>query len=519
MASGTCISLIALVCRDKCVDIAMPWIKQNIQNADWRPREAAMLALGSIMEGPSSQRLAADVQQAIPLLLHIMQADQNEMVKDTTAWTLGRICGLHLPVLVAGGQEMMNKLMQVLVASLGDVPRVSNNVCYAFHNMAEAVDEVPTADPNTNMLTPYFRVVVEKLLATAMRKDWDENNLRNSAFEAVNQLVLNAAPAQLQLISELVPFFCQRLNESLNTQITTGELKTMHVVLQAQLCGSIQCVTNKLAEKIAPHADTIMQLLLQVFRSKDATAHEEAFMAIGAMANAIEGGFEKYMHAFHPFLQQGLNKHEEYQVCVVAAGVVGDVARSLEGKMLPFCDDIVTLLLRNLQNPRLNRAVKPPILAVFGDIALAIGGHFQKYLPVVMTMLQQAGQIRTPDTDDEDLNEYVEKLRAGILDAYTMIVQGLNGDGKAELLRPYINVMGRFLGTVATEGSDDDETAKAVCGVLGDMAQALGVLVKPIVQHEFAMGHDGIYEQCLKSEDPSIKQTGQWAKQLATSLR
>ena len=481
-----------------------------------------MLALGSIMEGPSQQRLAADVRQAMPLLLHVMTTDQNEMVKDTTAWTLGLICGLHLPII--NNPQLLTQMVMVFIKSLDDVPRVAANVCFACHNLAEAADEVPVADANSNILSPYFKQLVEKLLATAMRDDWEENNLRNSAFEAVNQMVSNAAMGQMQLILELVPFFCQKLQESLSTQITTGELKRCHMVLQAQLCGSLQCAINKLEERIAPHADNIMQLLLRVFSSKDATAHEEAFMAIGAMANAVEGAFAKYMHAFHPFLQQGLNKHEEFQVCIVAAGVVGDVARALEGQVLPFCDDIVTLLLRNLQNPRLNRAVKPPILAVFGDIALAIGGNFEKYLPVVMTMLQQAGQLRTPPADEEDMVDYVISLRSGILDAYTGIIQGLHGDQKAaDLLRPYRNMMGKFLGTVATEGGhgghNDDETIRAICGVLGDMAQAMGACVKPIVTHEFAAGPTGIYAQCLKSENSSTRDTGNWAKGVVAALQ
>jgi importin subunit beta-1 len=496
MAGGTCLSLAAQVAKDGIVAPIMPFITGNIQNPDWRHREAAMLAFGSIMEGPSEETLKPYVQQALPLLLHQMGADKNELVKDTTAWTLGRVCGLHTEAITA---EMWPQLCQVLVTSMDDVPRVANNICFACHNLAQAMDDV-CEDEATNPLSPYFKVMVEKLLATADRSDWDENNLRVAAYEAVNMMVSNAANDIRPLIKELVPYFCQKLDASLKKEIVTSDDKDEQYQLQALLCGTLQTAINHLEGEIAPLADSIMQLLLRVFSCRSATAHEEAFMAIGAMANAVEGGFGKYMTAFHPFLKHGLAQHEEHQVCVVAAGVVGDV---------------VTLLIRNLQNPKLDRSVKPPILGVFGDIALAIGGNFEKYLPVAMTMLQQAGRIATPDPDDEDMVEYVSTLREGILDAYAGVIQGLHGDNKASLLQPYANLMGQFLGVVSMDENRDDDTTRAIAGVLGDMAQSLGPAVKLIVTHQFAQK---VLNECKASDVDSTKEMGNWAISVIAEL-
>ena len=136
-----------------------------------------------------------------------------------------------------------------------------------------------------------------------------------------------------------------------------------------------------------------------------------------------ETDFERYMQHFRPFLSMGLSNSQEHQVCQVAVGVVGDICRALEGNMEPYCEEIVPLLLALLQDPALQRDVKPPILSCFGDIGLALGGGFEKYLEVTMIMLGQAQGMVVHDKSNQDMLEYVDKLREGILEAFTGILQ------------------------------------------------------------------------------------------------
>jgi importin subunit beta-1 len=75
----------------------------------------------------------------------------------------------------------------------------------------------------------------------------------------------------------------------------------------------------------------------------------------------------------------------------------------------------------------MERSVKPHIISCLGDIAMAVEGYFERYLPYVMMMLVQASQIKF-DTQDYENLEYLAQLQEAILEAYTAIIQGLFRD-------------------------------------------------------------------------------------------
>ncbi len=79
----------------------------------------------------------------------------------------------------------------------------------------------------------------------------------------------------------------------------------------------------------------------------------------------------------------------------------------------------------------LGNQFKPAILQCFGDIAQAIGGHFETYLSVVAQVLQQAASINpSPDTSFE-LLDYVVSLREGIMDAWDGIIVAMKAGNKS----------------------------------------------------------------------------------------
>lgn len=68
-------------------------------------------------------------------------------------------------------------------------------------------------------------------------------------------------------------------------KILSIEDKEEQVELQSLLCGVLQTIIQRVGLHIKQWSDEMMNLFLQVFNSKNASVHEEALMAIGAIAN------------------------------------------------------------------------------------------------------------------------------------------------------------------------------------------------------------------------------------------
>jgi len=95
-------------------------------------------------------------------------------VRDTAAWTFGRVCEI-IPE-AAINETYLKPLLESLVNGLKSEPRVAANVCWAFTGLAEAsydqaAGNEDQAQPETYCLSQYFEFIVQKLLETTDRPD------------------------------------------------------------------------------------------------------------------------------------------------------------------------------------------------------------------------------------------------------------------------------------------------------------------------------------------------------------
>jgi importin subunit beta-1 len=289
MAGQICLSLISLTVEDAVVPVIMPFVQQNIQNENWRLRDAAIMAFISMLDGPKVETIGPFVSQSVPVLLQLL-SDPNVTVRDSAAHCISRICLLYVRLVPT---DIFPNLMQALLAKCGEgSPKVASQACTALFNLASAFSDEATQHQDTNALSKYMQTLMETLLKVCDRQDSDEANLRVAAMEAISVLIANSAEDVQSLLAQLLPAFVQRFEATFTMQDFDASEQLKKEQIQGLLCAVIQALYRKLDKQVVePMTDKIMEQLLRVLQAKNANCHEEVFSAISAISDVVEADF------------------------------------------------------------------------------------------------------------------------------------------------------------------------------------------------------------------------------------
>lgn len=280
---------------------------------------------------------------------------------------------------------------------------------------------------------------------TVLCRTNNEGNARTAAYEAIAVLIANAPNDSIGFAEQVGNDILSRMENLLNVHnqlvgsddrnswnelqgncCSVTQVSSMRVQVMMKLTMCLQAIIRKVEKAILPVADRIMTIVLGLLANsaKDAAVAEDAFMTISTLVIAIEQDFEKYVGHTMGYIQAALSTLDEFQVFTSAVGVTGDIARAIHKSIAPYCNDLLSALLAALASPVLHRTAKPTVVAVFGDIAIALGQDFNQYLDSVMGMLSQAGQVKADASSDMAMQEFVWAMRESITEAFTGILSG-----------------------------------------------------------------------------------------------
>uniref|UniRef100_A0A914EA66 Importin subunit beta-1/Transportin-1-like TPR repeats domain-containing protein n=1 Tax=Acrobeloides nanus TaxID=290746 RepID=A0A914EA66_9BILA len=460
-AAAVCITLLAQCTQDAIVEQIWPFIAQHFGNDNWHYKEAAIMAFGSIVEGPSAQSLHNLVEQAIMPLIGTLN-DAHAAVRETAVWAIGRICDTYADLVTR--PETLQSLIPALFTALHQEPRVAFNVCWAISSLVKAAYQVAAEqgtdendEPATYILSSVFQQMVDKLIKTTDRIDANTANLRIASYEALMELIKNSPQDCYAVVQQTTFIVLKKLEQLLNIEhsLVSNSDKAQLRNLQSLLCATLQSVLRKMHREDVPAiSDPIMAGLLQIMQrcvdKESGGVMEDALVAVTELITIMGVQFGKYMDQFKPFLLAGLINYEDPQVCLAAIGVLSDLCRAFEGQIFPLMDEFMTHLLQILENTTVKRTVKSHALGCFGDIAIALGANFARYLNTTMDWLVNAASAaQISNLDDIDQIEYVELLLEHCIASFTGIVNALRGQNELALLLPHVQNMVQPIDMVA----------------------------------------------------------------------
>ncbi|KAI0400407.1 armadillo-type protein [Xylaria palmicola] len=468
-AAYQCLQLYAQAVGANIVPPVLSFVEQHLRSEDWHYREAAVAAFGAIMDGPEEKTLEPIVKQALPVLINMMD-DSSIFVKDSTAYALGRITEACSEAI--DPNTHLDPLIRALFAGVHE-PKMAASCCWALMNLADRFSG--DFEATSNPITPHFNQSVQTLLEVTSQAASD-STVRTTSYEVLSAFVQHAATDSFQAIAQLSDVVIKRLEETIpmQSQVVSIEDRIALEEIQTSLSTVLQAIIQRLEKEIAPQGDRIMQVDLQILNTvgPKSSVPEAIFATISGLANAMEEDFFKYMEAFSPFLYNALANQEEPSVCSMAIGLVSDITRSMGERSQPYCDNFMNYLLNNLRSASLSNQFKPAILQCFGDIASAIGGHFETYLSVVAQVLQQAASVTASPDGSYEMYDYVISLREGIMDAWGGIIGAMKISGKTQALQSYVQSIFQLLNIIAQDMNRSESLMRSAMGVIGDLADA-----------------------------------------------
>ncbi|CDJ29179.1 importin subunit beta-1, putative [Eimeria mitis] len=349
MAAAICLGLCAQVVKDAILPPVLEFVQLNFSSTEWRRREASLLALGCVMEGPSAEAMAPYVATSFPMLVKAVASDVSVAVRDSAAWTLGKAAQQHAPIVLrhlfppAGVQpagapaNSSGELLLAIVERLADQPRVAVHICWMLHELADNINTpegraayqgtTDAQQQDQNPLDPIFPKLCEALLSVSERPDADEKNLREAAFNCMGALIKNAGSACWNHLLSLLEHFEGQLRKSFSFEQTEQTKQR-----QGMLCGVIQILCLRLGDQVCCVALFKFSAYAWVFQRP----------TNGVQANQAEGSTS-------PSNPQGFVVSSEPSVCD-ALLALSALINSSGPAVSPFAGEVADLLVLQMQH-------------------------------------------------------------------------------------------------------------------------------------------------------------------------
>lgn len=357
--SAAALDVLASVFHEKVFDTTLPYLKLNLNHAEWPNREAAVLAIGAIADGCLNV-VQPHLPDLIPFLVSLLE-DPHPVVRQITCWSLGRYSGWASHLEPAGKDRFFLPMMDgILRRMLDNNKRVQEAAASAFANLEEKA--------NKELENPKYCEVIARQFAECFAKYKDRNMF--ILYDCVQTLAEHVGPTlqSPELVHSLMPALLTRWEK------VADQSREMFPLLEC-----LSYVATALGNTFQPYAGPIFERCIRIITRN----LQDAMQAAG---------------------QPELDEPDK-DFLVTSLDLLSAVIQALDGKdsarlvaqSQPGMFDLLVYCLEDNNND-----VKQSAYALLGDCAIYIFAELEPSLDRVLSVLVTQLDLEQTISEVED---------------------------------------------------------------------------------------------------------------------
>ncbi|RDD45158.1 Importin subunit beta [Trichoplax sp. H2] len=451
-----CFHAIGAIYQVDVFEIMKDIMKDSIHEHQFQCRAAAVIALGSFSEflQINKDKHQEFLNSLIQILMKMIQ-DDNEIIRQCVVWALGKIARKSLKTLE---RNVIESIVDVLMEKFHGSIKVTASICKAFTSLGIEAYRLQGGDPIPYYyrLSLYYEEIVMELLHIA-DKYWkmdgkDACKMFQIVYQSLQQFIQYSPIDCYDDVKTVATIIKNKLRVTLREEKNEQD-HVKQVELQCRLCEVLQKFIQRAhSDDIAKWKDGLISLIISVFNSSTDGSGNLQSITLSNLATLAErirvdlSDYIKHIYKMIPCLIIGLKDTYRNQVFISAVRTLKPVCRKLRTNFVPYCFEIITILLNKITDIPFCSCFNQDIIAALGNIAESIGMYFESYLQPVLEAVDHVAVNTNPG--DLGINScQLRDLRTTCLETYKRI---LSITVNRDLIRSHIGNIVKLIDILAT---------------------------------------------------------------------
>lgn len=428
--------------------IAREFISTCLRSAVSEDRAIGAIALGCICNDMNSQF----IHTLINLLLGELG---NEVSENEALYAIARICARDIGAVVDTLPVIIQKSTTLITN------KASKNAIWVIFYILGSLKNNQVSEATKNqvfgIVEYHYTEILTALVNRLHQHTGGSASVRSILIETLSELIVYCPASSKNILNSLIEHFIQRIEDI--TKRMSQEPPEQILMEEDMLVSYVVLFQVSLSSHGKFDPQTIRDIFLHCLQTPENLAHGEVYIALSQLIPLPE-------ECIQPFIELALKSMQSEQPFIAksALNFLSDSAVQMENAYAPYLNETIPALIKTISSPTIPLDLKPRIIEVFGDIALAVGTHFEAYMEMATVLFSQ---ISTLDRSSDA--EYIDSLNRAILRLFSCIFISLGGN---KVLRKYVEHILDLVQKLAY--TDGGWCSKEIIELLADLHGAFG---------------------------------------------